>query len=38
MDKEKKNPCLKCRPQGSECDFCPHSSSGRLNLELRGYK
>ena len=27
--------CERCNPEGNECDFCPHSSSGKLNLHER---
>ena len=29
--------CKKCNPENGECDFCPHSSSGKLNLNKRMY-
>ena len=29
--------CKNCNPEIGECDFCPYSSSGKLNLNERMY-
>ncbi len=29
--------CKNCKPEIGECDFCPYSSSGKLNLNERMY-
>lgn len=31
------NPCDRCNWNPGDCDFCPHSSSGRMNLNKRMY-
>ena len=29
--------CKRCNPGSGDCDFCPNSSSGKINLNERMY-